>query len=259
MGYECLMRPKLEIRALEKSYSHGSTHLRVFNPLDLTIAQGEFICLLGPSGSGKSTLLRMIAGFEPSDSGQILLDGLPITKPTVQRMMVFQDFNQLFPWKTILENVLFPLKIQKIGVSSRERRAMAASYLAMVKLEGFEQYYPYQLSGGMKQRAAIARALASQPQLLLMDEPFGSLDAQTREILQQTLLQVWRDTGITIVFVTHDIQEAVILAERIVILSKNKCQIRGIVENGLSRPRNPGEPMFSAMWRQVYGMFDAVE
>ncbi|TCL69396.1 NitT/TauT family transport system ATP-binding protein [Hydrogenispora ethanolica] len=253
------MSSKLEIKALQKSYSQGNTCLRVLEAIDFTVGQGEFVCLLGSSGSGKSTLLRMIAGFETPDSGEIVLDGQPVTGPTAKRIMVFQDFNQLFPWKTVLENVVFPLKMKRIGASDRERRAMAAVYLAMVKLEGCEQCYPHQLSGGMKQKAAIARALALQPELLLMDEPFGSLDAQTREVLQQTLVKVWQDTGVTIVFVTHDIQEAVILADRIVILSKNNHRIREIVQNTLNRPRDPGDPLFPKMWQEVYGMLDATE
>ena len=252
------MACSLEFKGISKSFCNGAAPNLVLDQLQLEIAKGEFICLLGSSGSGKSTLLRIIAGLETPDSGGVSLSGELLTGPDAKRVMAFQDFNQLFPWQTVKDNIIFPLRIQKRG-SKRELREIADRYLAMVKLEGYGGYYPHQLSGGMKQKAAIARALALQPEALLMDEPFGSLDAQTRQTLQQMLLKVWEETGVTIVFVTHDIQEAVILADRIPVLTKNKHSIAGIVVNSLPRPRLPGIPEFSGVWRQVYQLLDSAE
>lgn len=250
---------RLELKGISKSFPNGEAVNLVLNQLQLEIAEGEFVCLLGPSGSGKSTLLRIIAGLERPDAGSVLLDGAPLTEPDAQRVMVFQDFNQLFPWQTVRDNIIFPLRIQKRSSSNWERREIADRYLAMVKLEEYGDYFPHQLSGGMKQKAAIARALALQPKVLLMDEPFGSLDAQTRGLLQQMLLKVWEETGVTIIFVTHDIQEAVILADRIPVLSKSSHSIKGIITNSLARPRLPGMPQFAQVWQDVYRLLDAVE
>ncbi len=253
------MNCKLELRDLAKSFPSGNSRIQVLQRINILIHQGEFICLVGPSGSGKSTLLRMIAGFEEPESGAVFLDGAPLSKPDARRMMIFQDFNQLFPWKTVLQNITFPLKIKKSGGSDRNRKAIARRYLAMMMLEGYEEYYPYQLSGGMKQKVALARALALQPEVLLMDEPFGSLDAQTRGMLQRTLLKLWKDTGVTAIFVTHDIQEAIILADRILILSQNSHDLKVMITNSLERPRDPGDPRFADMWQRVYSKFDAVD
>lgn len=249
----------LELKGISKSFSKDEAANLVLDRLQLKIAEGEFVCLLGPSGSGKSTLLRIIAGLERPDAGSVLLNGTPLTEPDAQRVMVFQDFNQLFPWQTVRDNIIFPLRIQKRGSSNRERREIADRYLAMVKLEEYGDYFPHQLSGGMKQKAAIARALALQPKVLLMDEPFGSLDAQTRGLLQQMLLKVWEETGVTIIFVTHDIQEAVILADRIPVLSKSSHSIKAIISNSLARPRLLGMPRFAQVWQDVYRLLDAVE
>lgn len=249
----------LVLNGISKSFFNGEAANLILDQLQLEIAEGEFVCLLGPSGSGKSTLLRIIAGLERPDAGGVLLNGAPLTEPDAQRVMVFQDFNQLFPWQTVRDNIIFPLKIQKLGSSNRERREIADRYLAMVKLEGYGDYFPHQLSGGMKQKAAIARALALQPKVLLMDEPFGSLDAQTRGLLQQMLLKVWEETGVTMIFVTHDIQEAVILADRIPVLSKSSHSIKAILTNSLARPRLPGMPQFAQVWQDVYRLLDAVE
>lgn len=249
----------LELKGISKSFPNGEAENLILDQLQLEIAEGEFVCLLGPSGSGKSTLLRIVAGLERPDTGSVLLNGAPLTEPDAQRVMVFQDFNQLFPWQTVRDNIIFPLRIQKRGSSNRERREIADRYLAMVKLEEYGDYFPHQLSGGMKQKAAIARALALQPKVLLMDEPFGSLDAQTRGLLQQMLLKVWEETGVTIIFVTHDLQEAVILADRIPVLSKSSHSIKAIITNSLARPRLPGMPQFAQVWQDVYRLLDAVE
>jgi NitT/TauT family transport system ATP-binding protein len=252
------MACSFEFKGVSKSFCNGAAPNLVLDQLELEIGRGEFICLLGSSGSGKSTLLRIIAGLETPDSGGVFLNGELLTGPNAKRVMVFQDFNQLFPWQTVRDNVIFPLRIQKRG-SKRKLREIADQYLAMVKLEGYGEYYPHQLSGGMKQKAAIARALALQPEVLLMDEPFGSLDAQTRQTLQQMLLRVWEETGVTIVFVTHDIQEAVILADRIPILTKSKHSITAVITNPLPRPRLPGTPEFAGVWQRVCQFLDNVE
>ncbi len=249
----------LELKGISKSFLNREELNLVLKEFQLGIAKGEFICLLGPSGSGKSTLLRIIAGLETQDAGMVLLNGEHLINPDARRVMVFQDFNQLFPWLTVRENIIFPIKAQKTGISKRELRAMADRYLAMVKLEKYDDYYPHQLSGGMKQKAAIARALALQPEVLLMDEPFGSLDAQARQLLQRMLLNVWEETGVTIVFVTHDIQEAVILADRIPILSKNTHSIKEIIVNPLLRPRLQGTAEFAQVWQDIYQLLDAAE
>ncbi len=245
----------LELDRVSKSYGD----LLVLDGISLAVPRGEFLCLLGPSGSGKSTLLRLMAGFEAPDDGAIIHDGRVITGADPRRMMIFQDFNQLFPWKTVRGNVLLPLKMKKGGGSGRERRAIAERYLAMVQLDEYGAYYPHQLSGGMKQKAAIARALALEPEVLLMDEPFGSLDAQTRETLQRNLIEVWAGTGVTVVFVTHDIHEAILLADRIVVLAKAGRGIKAILPNPLTRPRFPDGPGFAALWREVHGRLDPLD
>ncbi|MDK2940981.1 MAG: sulfonate transport system ATP-binding protein [Acetobacterium sp.] len=208
------MKPIIEIRSLNKSYED----YQVLYNLSLKIWPGELICVIGPSGCGKSTLLNLIGGFVKGDQGEILLNGLLVEKPSRQCIMVFQEFDQLFSWQTVRHNIEFPLKKAPDRLTNQEIRTRVDHYLAMVNLSDFGDYYPNQLSGGMKQRTALARALALSPQLLLMDEPFGSLDAQTKRDLQDTLLKIKEETRATTVFVTHDIREALYLADRIVVL-----------------------------------------
>jgi NitT/TauT family transport system ATP-binding protein len=208
------MKPIIEIRSLNKSYED----YQVLYNLSLKIWPGELICVIGPSGCGKSTLLNLIGGFVKGDQGEILLNGLLVEKPSRQCIMVFQEFDQLFSWQTVRHNIEFPLKKASDRLTNQEIRTRVDHYLAMVNLSDFGDYYPNQLSGGMKQRTALARALALSPQLLLMDEPFGSLDAQTKRDLQDTLLKIKEETRATTVFVTHDIREALYLADRIVVL-----------------------------------------
>jgi len=208
------MKPIIEIRSLNKSYED----YQVLYNLSLKIWPGELICVIGPSGCGKSTLLNLIGGFVKGDQGEILLNGLLVEKPSRQCIMVFQEFDQLFSWQTVRHNIEFPLKKAPDRLTNQEIRTRVDHYLAMVNLSDFGDYYPNQLSGGMKQRTALARALALSPQLLLMDEPFGSLDAQTKRDLQDTLLKIKEKTRATTVFVTHDIREALYLADRIVVL-----------------------------------------
>ncbi len=197
--------------------------------VDLEIFRGEFLVLLGPSGCGKSTLLNLMAGFLKPSSGVILHDGAVVTGPDRRRTVVFQEY-ALFPWMTVQENVEFGLKAQ--GISQRERRSVAGELLSIVRLSGFETRYPHEISGGMKQRAAIARAIAPNPEVLLMDEPFGALDAQTR-----VLARISAETNKTIVFVTHSIDEAVFLGDRIVVMSSRPGRVRDIYPVALARPR----------------------
>jgi NitT/TauT family transport system ATP-binding protein len=195
--------------------------------VSLGVQNREFLALLGPSGCGKSTLLYMIGGFLPTVTGSILIDGKPVAGPGPDRGVVFQHF-ALFPWKTVKANVLYGLERTKLAREERERRAQ--TFIDMVGLAGFEDSYPSQLSGGMKQRAALARTLAFDPEILLMDEPFGALDAQTRSLMQAELLNIWRRTPKTVIFVTHDVQEAVFLAERVAVMSARPGRIKALVD-----------------------------
>jgi len=204
--------------------------------IDLLIQPKEFVALLGPSGCGKSTLLNIIAGFIPPTSGRVLHMGAPVVRPSRDRTVVFQDY-ALFPWMTLQQNVEFGLKAQ--GVSPLERAATARGQLARVDLAGFEDRYPHEISGGMKQRAAIARALVLNPSVLLMDEPFGALDAQTRVLLQEQVARLSGETGSTIVFVTHSIEEAIFLADRVIVMSPRPGRIRLELKVELPRPRLP--------------------
>ena len=200
--------------------------------VSLEVRGREFIALLGPSGCGKSTLLYLIGGFMPVERGTISVDGSRVAGPGPDRGIVFQHF-ALFPWKTVRENVLYGL--EKQGLARQEREQRARQYIDMVGLRGFEESYPSQLSGGMKQRAAIARTLAIDPKILLMDEPFGALDAQTRSLMQSELLGIWRRSPTTVIFVTHDVQEAVYLAQRVVVMSARPGRVKAIVETDIDR------------------------
>ncbi|MCM1985790.1 MAG: ATP-binding cassette domain-containing protein [Methanococcoides sp.] len=217
--------------AFEKE--EGESTLALDN-VDLEIKDKEFVCFIGPSGCGKTTLLRTIAGLEMPDKGQITLDGGDITIPDSTRGMVFQEYS-LFPWRTVIQNITFGPQMK--GISKNKTLEVAEKYLKLVGLEQFRNSYPYELSGGMRQRVAIARALANEPKVLLMDEPFGALDAQTRNTLQKELLQVWAKYQITIVFVTHSVDEAVFLADKIVVMSARPGRIKKVINVDLPRPR----------------------
>ncbi len=195
--------------------------------VSLEVRDREFVALLGPSGCGKSTLLYLIGGFLPTETGKVLLDGKPVAGPGPDRGIVFQNF-ALFPWKTVRKNVLYGLERQSLPREEREQRAQA--FIDLVGLTGFEESYPSQLSGGMKQRTAIARTLAFEPRTLLMDEPFGALDAQTRSLMQAELLAIWEKTRKTVLFVTHDVHEAVFLAERVAVMSARPGRIKAVVD-----------------------------
>ncbi|MCK4397916.1 MAG: ABC transporter ATP-binding protein [Methanophagales archaeon] len=202
--------------------------------ISIEVKPAEFLCIIGPSGCGKTTLLRMIAGLDHPSSGEIILDGKEVKGPSPDRGMVFQEFS-LFPWRTVLKNVEFGLEIK--GVGDKARGEIAEKYIELVGLQGFENHYPYELSGGMKQRVAIARALATEPSILLMDEPFGSVDAQTRNILQEELLEIWKRTKKTVLFVTHSVDEAVYLADRVAVMSARPGCLIKCLDIDIPRPR----------------------
>jgi NitT/TauT family transport system ATP-binding protein len=223
----------------------------------LSVHDAEFLAIVGPSGCGKSTFLNAVAGLEPIDEGRLLMDGRPITKAGADRGMCFQDF-ALFPWLSVRENVEFGLEAQ--GRPRAERRRISRHYIDLVQLTGFEDRYPWELSGGMKQRCALARLVAGDPAVFLMDEPLASLDAQTRLILQNEILRIWGEdrpaaTRKTVIFVTHSIDEAVFLADRIAVTTSRPGQVKEIVENSLPRPREDrlrGEPRFSRLTMDIW-------
>jgi NitT/TauT family transport system ATP-binding protein len=228
------LRGGVRIDRLRITLGQGGRAFEAVQDVSLDIAPGEFVCLLGPSGCGKSTLLGALAGHIPASAGGITVDGSPISGPHPERGLVFQQ-HTLFPWKSVLANVAFGLKMQ--GVARQEREARARELIALVGLQGFEQHYPSQLSGGMRQRVEIARVLITHPRVMLMDEPFGALDAQTRLMMQHLLLDVWARIRTTIVFITHDIDEALFLADRIFVMSPRPGRIVEELRLDFERPR----------------------
>ena len=240
----------VDVRHVTKHFQHNGSRLEVLRDITLTIEQGEFVCLLGPSGCGKSTLINLIAGLERPDEGEILIDGAPVSRPGFDRVVVFQE-GALFPWLSVVENVEFGLRM--MGLSPEARRRRALEYVKLVHLSKFVNSYPHQLSGGMKQRVAIARALAMDPQILLMDEPFGQLDAQTRSVMQQELLDVWQATRKTIFLVTHNVREATGLADRIYEISSRPAQIKRTYKVDLARPRQATDPVLLMIQRRILG------
>jgi NitT/TauT family transport system ATP-binding protein len=237
---------------IAKSFTDGPRPLAVLQPVSFSLGAGEFVCLLGPSGSGKSTLLRIIGGLVPADSGKLWFDGQPLTSPRSDIGFVFQKTN-LMPWRTVLDNVLLPIEIQQKKVTGRDR-AQALDLLDLMGLHGFDQAYPRQLSGGMNQRVVLARTLIHKPRLLLMDEPFGQLDALTRERLNLELLRLQAVHNKTILMVTHSINEAVFLADRVLVMSDRPGRIVAQVAVNLPRPRDLSilaAPQFSALAAQV--------
>lgn len=228
--------PKLVVNRVSKGFNAGRVHLQALQEIDLTVDNGEFVCLVGPSGCGKTTLLNVMAGLETPDTGRVLVEGKPVTGPGQDRMVLFQE-PSLFPWLTVERNVLFGLKL-KPGLNGRERREVAHSYLELVGLEKFARANIHELSGGMKQRVALARALAPNPAILLMDEPFGALDALTREHLHHDVQRIWAERRKTIVFVTHNVREAVCLGDRVLLMSAAPGRIRETFAIRLHRPRD---------------------
>jgi len=236
------------IKNLTKVFKRDDVETVVLNNFSLDIRKGELITLVGPSGSGKTTILRLIAGLIEPTSGEVLLNGKPCTAPGADRGMVFQDF-ALFPWRSVRRNVEFGLEVA--GVPKEERQERAEKYIALAGLEKFIDARIHELSGGMKQRVGIARALVGHPDVILMDEPFGSLDAQTRNIMQVQLLKILEKTDQTIVFVTHSVDEAVFLSDRIVVLTKRPATIKEIIEIPWERPRDRASPEFTALRKKI--------
>jgi NitT/TauT family transport system ATP-binding protein len=229
--------------------------LKVLSDINLGIAKGEFVCLLGSSGCGKTTLLRVIAGLIKADTGEIIIEDRPVEQPRRNLCMVFQNFG-LLPWRTVEDNVMFPLELDHMPKAERLERANR--FLELVGLGGFEKHYPHEISGGMQQRVGIARALVRGPAVLLMDEPFAALDAQTREVLQEDFLKIWRELGTTVVFVTHSIDEALVLADRIVVMTTRPGRVREIIESPFASLRLEGDirghAEFSKYRQHIRGM-----
>jgi NitT/TauT family transport system ATP-binding protein len=223
------------MRGIDVSFGNGRTAVRAVQDINLDVESGEFLSILGPSGCGKSTLIGAVAGFTPPSAGELLVDGQRILRPGADRGVVFQQ-HTLFPWKTVLGNVEFGLKMR--GVAARERREQAREILDEVGLGDFLHQYPAQLSGGMQQRVSLARVLVNRPRVLLMDEPFSALDAQTRLQMQEMLLELWTHHRMTVIFVTHDIDEAIFLSDRVVVISPRPGRIRAELPIPLDRPRS---------------------
>jgi NitT/TauT family transport system ATP-binding protein len=244
-----LLTMALVLDSISKSFSlaDGST-VDALSGISLAVADSEFVSVLGPSGCGKTTLLRIVAGLETPTSGTITLDGERIAGPSPRMAMIFQEYS-LYPWRTVIDNIEFGLEIR--GMTREERKKRAIEYLDLVGLRDFAGRFPYELSGGMRQRVAVARALAIDPAILLMDEPFGALDAQTRNRLQRELLDIWEKTRKTVLFVTHSVDEAVYLSDRIVVLTPRPGRIREIVPIGLPRPRERTDVEFARIRRYV--------
>jgi NitT/TauT family transport system ATP-binding protein len=253
----------IQIVGVSKAFSgrRGVEPVQALLDIDLTVGDNEFLTILGPSGCGKTTLLRLIAGLMPVDEGTILVDGVPVVEPGPERAMVFQGF-ALLPWRTVLDNVAFGLQLR--GVPKPERTRRAIRYIEMVGLKGCEGRLPRELSGGMQQRVGLARALAVEPGVLLMDEPFGALDEQTRRLLQEELLRIWEQTRTTVIFITHSMEEAVLLGDRVAVMSNGPGRILEIVPVPLERPRAPHVDMVerspefvsivSRLWERLRGM-----
>jgi NitT/TauT family transport system ATP-binding protein len=225
----------LEVKNMSKTFTTQRGEVMALKDINFKTHRREFVCVIGPSGCGKSTLIRILAGLESHTAGEVLLDGKAVTGPGSERGMVFQGYT-LFPWLTVKKNVMFGPEMNGRGGLEAEREAL--QWLELVGLEKFANAYPHQLSGGMKQRVAIARALVNQPRILLMDEPFGALDAQTRVKMQTHLLDIWKNIDITVLFITHDLDEAIFLADRILVLKANPGEVEELIEVNVPRPRN---------------------
>jgi NitT/TauT family transport system ATP-binding protein len=231
---ECTL---LRAEQLRKTYTKGEREVPACENISFSVNKGEFVCIVGPSGCGKTTLLKCVCHLLKPTAGKVFVNKKEIRSPPKEMILIFQDYSRsLFPWRTVLKNVLFVL--EKKDLSKRERMEIAKSALASVYLTGFENHYPWELSGGMQQRVAIARAIAFNPDILLMDEPFASVDAQTRSDLEDTILEIWSRFSQTILLVTHDIEEAIYLADRVLVLSQRPSEIREEIQIDLERPRN---------------------
>jgi NitT/TauT family transport system ATP-binding protein len=243
--------PKVAIDAVGKVFGTGAEEFLAIDRIDLDIAANEFVSIVGTSGCGKSTLLNMVGGLAEPTFGDIRIDGKPVTGPGRDRGFVFQGYS-LFEWLTVEGNIRFAL--EKSALSKADKAALVSDFIQSVGLSGFENAYPRQLSGGMRQRVAIARALVYKPSLLLMDEPFGALDAQTRGMMQELLLKVWEEHKVTVLFVTHDVEEAIFLADRVVVLASRPGRVKKVLPVRLERPRQfdiVTSPEFSALKREI--------
>jgi NitT/TauT family transport system ATP-binding protein len=252
------MNAKLEAQGVRLDYVQPRTNTRLtaLDGVDLQVMDGEFVSIVGPSGCGKTTFLSVVDGLIPATSGRIVVDGRAVTKPGPDRAVVFQDAS-LLPWRTVLGNVLYGLEC--VGVRRRDAKARAARFVDMVGLAGFEHHYPYELSGGMQQRANLARALVMDPAILLMDEPFASLDAQTREAMQEELLQIWVQAKKTVLFVTHQIDEAIYLSDRVVVFSGRPGKVKEIIPVTIERPRRLAvkrEPRFHTIEDRIWNLIE---
>lgn len=244
-----MSEPILKIENLKKTFYTQKVPSNILKDINLEIQKGEFVCILGPSGCGKSTLIRCIAGFEEFE-GTITSNGKVVTKPGTDRMMVFQDFNQLYPWKTVEKNIQYPLKVQ--GLKDKAKlKELSDEALKKVDLDGKQKNYPHELSGGMKQRVAIAKALALKSDVILMDEPFAALDAMTRNNLQEELQIIHKEAGNTIIFITHNIQEALVLGTRVLVMDKNGDIIIN-EENKIPKPVTPASKGYGEMWNRMH-------
>ncbi len=250
------MKSSIDIRNVNRIYkdSDGSK-VEALKDVNLEIKPGEFISIIGPSGCGKTTLLRLIAGLDKPQNGQLFIDGVPITGADPSRGYVFQQ-GSLFPWLNVRNNIAYGLRARKVY---RKKKETIANYIDLVGLSGFEKSYPHQISGGMAQRVAIARALINEPKALLLDEPMGALDSFTRADLQDKLLELWKKDGTTMILVTHDIDEAIYLSDRIVIMTPRPGKISKIIEVDLPRPRQRGSASFLEMRRQILEFFELAQ
>jgi NitT/TauT family transport system ATP-binding protein len=252
------MDAKLEAQEISLEYRQprSNTRLLALDRVNLTIMDGEFLSIVGPSGCGKTTFLSVVDGLIPASSGRILVDGRVVTAPGPDRAVVFQDAS-LLPWRTVLKNVVYGLECR--NVNGREATERASAFIELVGLSGFEHHYPHELSGGMQQRVNLARALVMDPQVLLMDEPFAALDAQTREVMQEELLRIWLKARKTVLFITHQIDEAIYLSDRVAVFSGRPGRVKDIIDVDIARPRQlhiKREPRFHALEDRVWGLIE---
>jgi ABC-type nitrate/sulfonate/bicarbonate transport system ATPase subunit len=247
-----IRRGEVTVRDLSKSFALNGQRLNVLKNLSLDIRGGEALAIVGPSGCGKTTLLRVLAGLETPDTGGVLIDGHEVKGVGTERSIIFQE-PRLLPWLTVLGNVSFGLTVR--GVARAESEERARRYIRLVGLAEFEAAYPRQLSGGMAQRVGIARALTVQPEILLLDEPLGALDAMTKLTMQEELARIWREEGVTLILVTHDLEEAIYLADRVLVLPKERGAVPRLIEVGLPRPRDRSEARFVEMRRRLMAEF----
>lgn len=242
---------KIVARGLVKRFGEGSGAVTALDGIDLSVPEGQFVCILGPSGCGKSTLLFITAGLEKATAGTIAVDGRAVTAPGRDRGMLFQQL-ALFPWRTARRNIEFGLELQDVDEAGR--REKSKYWLSLMNLDDFADMYPHQLSGGMQQRIAIARLLINDPEILLMDEPFAALDAQTRTVLGEELVRVWQQTRRTVLFVTHSVDEAIFLADRLLVMTRRPGRFKADLRIDLPRPRDPASDEFNAIRREVTGL-----